>query len=660
MGILEIFEPEELIGKFWAKRISGQTSYRHYQENAVKFDDISQALKIYFRALGGDAGLELSAAIAKSKSHRLSFKMKIAMDEEKLEDTSIDDENLILPSKIDFFDDRTLNRKLYFWLAAFMININSVNKNTPISGYLGDLHIIRNNLIATNIVFKKFRGLKSSYKILARKIALARPKRNLPEEEALIEEILLAILTDKTPDSIKAQKLLLNILDGNLNNIKEPIGYKSFLQIPLWGYVKKINITRNGYDDKDIDDLNDDQAISQDLRDGRKRKASQNDDDQGERDDPLILNRFEKIITIAEMVNVNSAVDDDENTDAKAAADDLDEISLSKNKRKTASKIKFDLDLPPDAVDETKLIGKITYPEWDYRKSCYHPDHCMVFSSHIDDKNTNIDVKIDDDTDEIWIADKNAQQRIRRISKQFEALRPKRQTVHRQLDGQELDIDALIRSRCDFRAMGEGSDQIFTSFRNQERDMATAILADTSLSTDGWIDNRRILDVEKEALMTLTHGLNASDDQHAIYSFSSKKRTYVKVDCIKKFDEKLSPAVIKRIGALKAGYYTRMGAAIRHVSNELQQQPNIHKLLLIISDGKPNDLDHYEGRYGIEDTRKAIIEARANGLAVFGVTIDIKAQDYFPYIFGRGGCAIVPHIDNLSSALPGIFRQLIR
>ena len=654
MGILEIFEPEELIGKFWAKRISGQTSYHHYTENAVKFEDISQALKIYFRALGGDAGLELSAAIAKSKSHRLSLKMKIAMDEEKLEDASIDDENLILPSNIDFFDDKNLNRKLYFWLAAFMVHIKSPAKNIPTSGYLGDLYIIRNNLIATKSVLEDFPGLKSSYKILAAKIATARPKLNLPTEEKLVEEILLAILTNSKPNSINAQKLLLNILDGNLDQIEEPIGYKSFLQIPLWGYVKKTTTARNRYNDMDIEDLNDDQSVSQDLRDGRKRKVAQDDNDQAERDDPLILNRFEKIITIAEMVNVNSAVDDDENTDAKAAADDLDEISLSKNKRKTASKIKFDLDLPPDAVDETKLTGEITYPEWDYRKSSYHLDHCIIFTSHIKDEDQ------DENNDDIWIADKRAQQRIRRISKQFEALRPKRQTIHRQLDGQELDIDALIRSRCDLRAMGEGSDQIFTTFRNQERDMATAILVDTSLSTDGWIDNRRILDVEKEALMTLTHGLSASDDQHAIYSFSSKKRTYVKVDCIKDFDEKLSDAVIKRIGALKPGYYTRMGAAIRHVSNQLQQRANIHKLLLIISDGKPNDLDHYEGRYGIEDTRKAIIEARANGLAVFGVTIDIKAQDYFPYIFGRGGCAIVPHIDSLSSALPGIFRQLIR
>jgi len=493
---------------------------------------------------------------------------------------------------------------------------------------------------------ENFPGLRNHYITLSASIALARPTRSLPDEEKLVEEILLSALTNTAPVSDKAKKLMVHVLDGDLDNIKEPMTYKPFLHIPLWGEVRQSEVRkRKEYEDPDMDDEDDD-SKSQDARDGRKRKASQSEDDQGERDDPLVLNRFEKIITVAEMVNVNSAIDDDENADAKKAADDLDEISLQQNKRKVSSKVKFDLDLPPDAVDETKLVAKITYPEWDYRKRSYHEDHCIVFAGFANEEG------------ERWEPDKQANRRIRRVRKQFEALRPKREVIHRQLDGQELDIDAVIRSRCDFKAMGEGSDQIFTSYKNQARDLATAILIDTSLSTDGWVEDRRVLDVEKEALTTLTHGLTASGDDHAIYSFSSRKRTMVKVDCLKEFDENLSPVIERRIAALRPGYYTRMGAAIRHVSKQLMERPNKHKLLLIIGDGKPNDLDHYEGRYGVEDTRKSIQETRANGMAAFGVTIDVKAQDYFPYLFGRGGCAIVPHVDNLSSALPGIFRQL--
>ena len=113
---------------------------------------------------------------------------------------------------------------------------------------------------------------------------------------------------------------------------------------------------------------------------------------------------------------------------------------------------------------------------------------------------------------------------------------------------------------------------------------------------------------------------------------------------VKDFDEELSPKVIRRIQALKPGQYTRMGAAVRHIHAQLAERPQRHRLMLILTDGKPNDTDHYEGRYGIEDTRMAIREAREAGTRVFGVTVDEHARDYFPYIFGRGAYAIFPSI----------------
>lgn len=103
-----------------------------------------------------------------------------------------------------------------------------------------------------------------------------------------------------------------------------------------------------------------------------------------------------------------------------------------------------------------------------------------------------------------------------------------------------------------------------------------------------------------------------------------------------------------------------MGAAIRHVVTHLAERPNRHRLLLLLTDGKPNDLDHYEGRYGLEDTRRAIREARRAGLAVFGITVDRKARDYFPYLFGRGAYAIVGRLSRLPHALPALYRQITR
>ena len=163
-----------------------------------------------------------------------------------------------------------------------------------------------------------------------------------------------------------------------------------------------------------------------------------------------------------------------------------------------------------------------------------------------------------------------------------------------------------------------------------------------------------------EALAPLpTIRLAAVGDDHAIYAFTSRKRDFVRLDTVKAFDERLGGAVMRRISALKPGYYTRIGPAVRHVTRELIGRPNRHRLLLVLTDGKPNDIDHYEGRYGIEDTRVAVREARRAGVAVFGVTVDRQAQDYFPHIFGRGSYHIVAHAATLSSALPKIYRQLV-
>ena len=118
------------------------------------------------------------------------------------------------------------------------------------------------------------------------------------------------------------------------------------------------------------------------------------------------------------------------------------------------------------------------------------------------------------------------------------------------------------------------------------------------------------------------------------------------------------PRVRARIAALKPGFYTRLGAAIRHVSARLADEPSRTRLLLVLTDGKPNDLDHYEGRYGIEDTRHAIQAARHSGVRPFCVTVDRKARDYLPYLFGANAWMLVRHADELPARLPLLYARL--
>jgi nitric oxide reductase NorD protein len=146
-------------------------------------------------------------------------------------------------------------------------------------------------------------------------------------------------------------------------------------------------------------------------------------------------------------------------------------------------------------------------------------------------------------------------------------------------------------------------------------------------------------------------------DSVALYAFSSLRKERVFVDVCKSFDEPFG--LRARIAALKPGFYTRLGAAMRHASFRLGERPNARKLLLVITDGKPNDLDHYEGRFGVEDTRRAAQEARRRGQAVFCVAIDAQAQSYLPHLFGPAGFSIVSKPEKLSSALPAIYRHLV-
>ncbi len=376
------------------------------------------------------------------------------------------------------------------------------------------------------------------------------------------------------------------------------------------------------------------QVATREKSDGRDKDRS-----------PFILNRFEKILAMAEMVNVDRPGDDSDDHDA-AAADELDDMTLGERKGRPSARFRFDLDLPPEALDRTPLTAELSYPEWDYRSQSYLKDYCRVLAGP---------APAEGQGPEATAAMKSL---IRRVRRQFEVLRPKHEMLRAQLDGADLDLDAVVRSRSDLKAGGEGSDRIHLMSRPQAHDLAVTLLVDVSLSTDAWFDDLRVLDVEKEALLVLANGLAACGDNHSILTFTSRRRSWVRIETVKDFGEKMGPMVENRIAALKPGYYTRIGAAIRHATAKLAEQPNRRQLLLVLTDGKPNDVDHYEGRFALEDSRRAVIEARRKGVRVFGVTVDRDAKSYVPAIFGQHGYAVVSNIARLPAALPAIYRGL--
>ncbi len=247
-----------------------------------------------------------------------------------------------------------------------------------------------------------------------------------------------------------------------------------------------------------------------------------------------------------------------------------------------------------------------------------------------------------------------------RLRRQFEILRPAHGWRRAQPDGEELDLDACVRHAADCASGGHGQERgLYRQLARQERDLACLLLADLSLSTDAWVNNQgRVIEVIRDSLFLFAEALAVTGDRFALYGFSSRKRQHVRVQRIKAFGERYNAAVRGRINAIKPGYYTRMGAAVRHASDLLGRQTAARRLLLLLTDGKPNDLDHYEGRYGIEDTRMALLEARRAGLRPFCVTIDQEADDYLPYLFGRDGFVLIRHPEELPRRLLLLYTRL--
>ena len=636
--MLDFLELEETVGQLWHRLVGRAATYPRYPELGVTLDEVRGYIPVFFRGLGGEFGVQVAGTAARSSSHRLNFRQRIGIAEEKLEQPGRDAATLFLPPKIELFPSSVLNRSLYLWLAAYFAHMPTepIVEADPLRR---DILILRRVQKTIAIVLANCPGLAGMYKELCSAMREARPRRPLPPAEGRIEQIVLSLLGDDeaTPPPIW------DMAGNPALPPQAPAGYQPFLPVPLWGDTWSREAGRPNRN-------SDEPAEPSDLAasDTRKRFAARREADQAQRSDPFILNRFEKILAMAEMVNVNRPSDDDEDENAEKALDEMEEIPLSKHHGKPASRLKFDLDLPPEAVDTACLTADLTYPEWDYTRKAYLPNHCRVLAARASEQG------------ELWEPDEEARRRIRRVRRQFEALRPKHEILRAQPEGEEIDVDALVRARSDLLSGGSGSDRVYLASKRQAHDLAVTLLVDVSLSTDAWVDNRRVLDVEKEALLVLAHGLEACGDSHSIVTFTSRRRSWVRVETVKDFDEPLGQLVVRRISALKPGYYTRIGAGIRHATAKLAERPNRQKLLLVLTDGKPNDIDYYEGRFGIEDTRRAVMEARRAGVTVFGVTVDQQAQSYFPTLFGRGGYAIVNRGAKLPSALPAIYRHLVR
>lgn len=301
--------------------------------------------------------------------------------------------------------------------------------------------------------------------------------------------------------------------------------------------------------------------------------------------------------------------------------------------------------------DETsREIERIQYPEWDYRIGAYRDPGVTL---HLLEPALGAMQWVQETLER----HRSLQQSVRR---QFEMLRPERTRRRRQLDGHDIDLDAYIDAVCDRRAGRTMPQTLYQNDFRGKRDTAVMLLIDISGSTDSWLSaDQRIIDVEREALLLVCAALESVGDPYSVLAFSGEGPHGVTLRTIKGFNDRYGEIIARRIAALEPDRYTRTGAALRHATAMLMKQSAQHRLLLLLTDGKPNDADQYEGRYGVEDMRQAVNEATLQGVFPFCLTIDWQAASYLPAIFGAHHYALLPKSEHLPTILLDWMRRLL-
>ena len=343
---------------------------------------------------------------------------------------------------------------------------------------------------------------------------------------------------------------------------------------------------------------------------------------------------------------------------------DNQEIPLNEELTQLAEQIRQDLGVLPEnyissaagkagqGVDATHpvvpaegqgMMAPVVYDEWDCRRKGFRKNWCVVTEKEIVPVQTSF----------IEQTLHKYQGQIRRLRHQFELMQTQEHFVRRQRDGNDIDLDALVESLADICAGRPPSDRLFIRLSREQRNIAVYFLVDMSNSTEGWVGK-----AIKEALVLICEAMEVLNDRYGIYGFSGMRRLRCELFPVKRLDERYSRAVRQRIGAIGPKEYTRMAPAIRHMTSLFAQVEAKVRLLIVLSDGKPEDYDDYKGEYAIEDTRHALLEAKAKGIHPFCITIDRQAHAYMAHMYGEVNSIFINDVSRLPARMPEIYRTL--
>ena len=376
-----------------------------------------------------------------------------------------------------------------------------------------------------------------------------------------------------------------------------------------------------------------------------------------EQEESPLVHSFEKLHTLEEHTGGNKRADgSDELEDHAEALEELQITEVIRSNERAESLMRSDAMFESTAGDvgeSTAAVG-LPYDEWNGPAQTFRRAWCQVHVARLE-----LRVGAQD-------AERAMTARVRAHSREIGDTRCEilqmqatRRPRLRQLDGADIDEDAMVERHACLLAKSTPPDRLYIAQRRHVPSLAVLLLLDASLSTDGWIEGLRVLDVERDAALVLGESLEGLIDEFGIASFHSQTRRDCRFEIVKGMNE---PWVSSRarLESLCPSGYTRIGPALRHATTILSRTEAKRRLILLITDGKPNDFDRYEGSYGVADVQHAVLEAKAHGVLVHGLAIDPSARTHLPRMFGLGGFTLLRHANELARAMGAVVARMNR
>jgi len=373
--------------------------------------------------------------------------------------------------------------------------------------------------------------------------------------------------------------------------------------------------------------------------------------DQKQMEDAVLQHQFEKVETAEEFGGNFRDMDGDDDLEDHSNA--LDEVNMKHTVRvdDTAHSV-YQAEFTEnttiaESAEHDSSGHHITYDEWNYADRRYKEDFCKVYPK----------TQLQTDVDYYKKTLNDNRSTLVGLRKMLATVNNKYQQKKRQTQGEEFDIDAITDLFIDVKSGHTPSEKIYLSKRKKEKDLSILLLLDVSLSSDGYAAGNRVIDVEKQVSILFGEILDEFNIDFSIDCFYSKTRNHSTYLTLKGFDDDWKTAK-HRVGAVEPSGYTRIGAALRHSGALLDKRSTKNKWVILISDGKPNDYDKYEGKYGINDVKQALRELNERQINSYALAIEAQAKYYLPQMFGQNHYQILTTPVELLQSLVKLYEKI--